>query len=154
MQTIEYRTVNKSGWERGPWDSEPDKKQWQDADTGLPCLAVRGPGGHWCGYVGVAPGHPYHGKDYDACDVDVHGGLTFADACSPKEGEADGICHKPDAGEPDHVWWLGFDCAHLGDYSPKYAEYRRSYGGETYRTLGYVERQCRALAKQLAASRP
>lgn len=54
MERIEYRgVVDKSGWARGVWDSEPDKIQWQDAETGLPCLIVRGPVGALCGYVGV-----------------------------------------------------------------------------------------------------
>ena len=81
LETIEYRTIDKAVWGDGPWQGEPDKKQWQDAETGLACLAVRGPGGHWCGYVGVAPGHPWHGQDYDHPNADVHGGLTFAASC-------------------------------------------------------------------------
>lgn len=43
MKTIEYRTDDKSGWQPGPWMNEPDKKQWQDPETGLPCLIVRRP---------------------------------------------------------------------------------------------------------------
>ncbi len=43
MEKIEYRTVDKTGWGEGPWQSEPDKRQWQDEATGLPCLIVRGP---------------------------------------------------------------------------------------------------------------
>lgn len=82
MKTIEYRTRDKSGWGMGPWHSEPDKKQWQDEETGLPCLIVRGPVGALCGYVGVPAAHPYHGKDYNDVAVDVHGGLTFADFCA------------------------------------------------------------------------
>jgi hypothetical protein len=38
MDTIEYRTIDKSQWGPGPWQDEPDKKQWQDEATGLPCL--------------------------------------------------------------------------------------------------------------------
>ena len=34
----EYRTVDKSTWARGPWDTEPDKMQWRDEATGLDCL--------------------------------------------------------------------------------------------------------------------
>lgn len=36
METLEYRTKDKSTWGDGPWQQEPDKKQWQDAATGLP----------------------------------------------------------------------------------------------------------------------
>lgn len=33
----------------------------------------------------------------------VHGGLTYSDRCH------DDICHVPAPGEPDDVWWFGFD---------------------------------------------
>lgn len=73
---------------------------------GFACLIRRTNIGIWCGYVAVPPGHPWHGKHYDAVDADVHGGLTYAEPCS---GE---ICHVPQPGESDDVWWLGFDCGH------------------------------------------
>jgi hypothetical protein len=44
--------VDKRKWGPGPWMDEPDKIQYPDPETGLPCLAVRGPLGSWCGYVG------------------------------------------------------------------------------------------------------
>src|SRR5581483_7299765 len=105
--------VDKSIWPRGEWDDEPDKKQWQDKETGLPCLIVRGGGGALCGYVGVSEGHPFFGKDYGDIDdnLDCHGGITFADFCAHTNDESRHICHKPDPGEPDRVWWLGFDCS-------------------------------------------
>jgi hypothetical protein len=83
MERIEYRDiVGKQGWAPGEWHSEPDKIQWADEATGLPCLIVRGPVGALCGYVGVQPGHALHGKGYDDCDVEAHGGLTFAGGCT------------------------------------------------------------------------
>lgn len=152
MKTIEYRSVDKADWQRGEWDNEPDKRQWQDADTGLPCLIVRGPSGALCGYVGVPETHPYFGKGYDSVDADAHGGLTFADHCRPGATEGRGICHIPGEGETDHVWWLGFDCAHSGDYCPAYS--RKPYaflpeGYETYKTIAYVTSECASLAAQL-----
>jgi hypothetical protein len=204
MERIEYRNVvDKSDWKsRGKWDNEPDKIQWQDEVTGFPCLIVRGPHGALCGYVGVAPGHPLHGKEYDDAEVDVHGGLTFAHGCSEISREkwekwrarqfarrdeaakypigdaardlkewakelddydawaeratARYICHVASPGEPDPVWWFGFDCAHAGDFSPQYDEPRRlgaptGWGSRNeYRDIAYVEGECRSLAKQLA----
>lgn len=151
MKTIEYRTVDKSPWPRGAWDMEPDKKQWQDEATGLPCLIVRNRGGALCGYVGVPEGHPLFEKDYGSADVRVHGGLTFADHCTKDESQH--ICHKPDEGEPDNVWWLGFDCSHSGDVSPARERFwgGMSSFGESYRDIHYVESECRDLARQLAA---
>lgn len=168
-QMIEYRTIDKSGWQRGPWDGEPDKVQWQDDATGLPCLIVRGPSGALCGYVGVSSGHPWHGVDYDnvgayqpkpeSYDEDwyvvVHGGLTFSDGCQHGDDPSAGICHIPAAGEPDDVWWLGFDCAHLGDKSGMawdairpLSDYPRSDHGDVYRDVAYVKAECTKLAAQ------
>jgi hypothetical protein len=155
MEKIEYTTIDKSSWPRGPWDDEPDKVQWPDAATGLPCLIVRSPFGALCGYVGVPPGHPLHGKRYDddAVNVGVHGGLTFSGACS--EGSEDhGVCHKPAPGEPDDVYWFGFDCAHCYDLMPNMATLYELNTGGAYRDRAYVEDQCRALAAQLATVSP
>jgi hypothetical protein len=157
----------KAAWGDGPWQTEPDRLEWRHA--GLPCLATRGPGGHWCGYVAVPPGHPCHGKPYDDVDVDVHGGLTYAKRC---EGH---ICHVPKPGEPDEVWWLGFDTCHAGDYAPAFSARLRQIGlwfdeapydharavaeaslpdgflVDVYRTLDDVRAETNRLADQLAA---
>lgn len=161
MKTIIYHTCDKSGWPAGPWNDEPDKIQWPDAATGLPCLAVRHPSlGHWCGYVGVPEDHPFFGKSYVGFCSDgktfpeVHGGFTYFDLCDPGEAEATGICHLPAEGEPDHVWWFGFDCAHSNDYQPGLSAHIRMYidWGEIYRTLGYVQSNCQKLASFLASA--
>jgi hypothetical protein len=177
MERIEYRNVHdKSSWERGPWDHEPDKIQWPDAATGLPCLIVRGPHGALCGYVGVPEGHKLFGKGYsedrvfecgDGCSEDhhydctpearlrAHGGVNFARLCIQTADEEKHICHRPASGEPDHVWWFGFDCAHAGDFSPSYSKMSllgipTGWGGVVeYRDVAYVERECEALADQL-----
>lgn len=160
METREYTTIDRAalGWPSGEWDSEPDKVQWQDDATGLPCLAVRhGTSGHWCGYVGVSPSHPFHGKDYDEVGLDAHGGLTFSDSCQASETEETGVCHVPGDGETDHVWWFGFDCAHAWDNRPQDFVNEHKYGGgiwrvgadTSYKTLDFVKRQCKALAGQL-----
>lgn len=142
--------------DRSKWTSsklgrgEPDKAQWIDDNTDLDCLAVRHQSsGHWCGYVGLPPGHPLHGKSYEEPNVDVHGGLTFADKCNESATPCTGICHIPLNGRPDDVWWFGFDCAHFGDRSPGF-----DIVGHTgkYRTLNYVKKQCAKLAVQLKAA--
>jgi hypothetical protein len=123
------------------WEIEPNRKHWIDSKTGLDCLIVRNIyGGYLCGYVGVPSSHPWYSKDYDECDADVHGGLTYAAKCKGH------ICHHSpqDAVANDDVWWLGFDCAHLGDLSPWES---RSRG--VYKNMAYVERECAALASQI-----
>lgn len=163
METKEYRTADKSDWGDGPWLTEPDKIQWQDEATGLPCLIVRNTRvtGALCGYVGVAEGHPDFEKGYDGVEVEVHGGLTFASFCTDSDDESSHICHRPAPGEPDHVWWLGFDCAHAGDVSPAMdARCRKSPFGttlhgdgweETYKPIAYVKAEVTQLAAQLHA---
>lgn len=150
METKEWRHVDKSKYERrGPWDREPDKIQWQDESTGLPCLIVRGPSGALCGYVGVAEGHKYYGKEYENCPVDVHGGLTFSDFC--QEDKEHGICHIPGPGQPDKVWWFGFDCAHSGDVTPAFRQLFPLWDrGDTYKDIDYVRAEVSKLAAQLA----
>lgn len=162
METIEYTTVDKSGWGDGPWLGEPDKRQWTDATTGLPCLSVRNHGGAWCGYAGVTEQHPLFGAA--ANDVDgllhCHGGLNFASLCRPAATEADGVCHRPAPGEAEHVWWFGFDASHGFDVSPAIDATLRAIGHtmasfpgfeQTYRDLPYITAQVAGLARQLKA---
>lgn len=149
----------------GRWSDEPEKAYWIDEATGLDCLIVRGPSGALCGYAGVPPGHPWHGIDYQGCveascdneerwncphrpdgQIEVHGGLTFADKCAEGGGL---ICHEPQPGRPADVWWFGFDCAHSGDLCPAYRREHALY--ESYRGIEYVASEVRRLAAQLAA---
>jgi len=155
----QYTHMDKSEWGEGPWQAEPDKLQWIDAATNLDCLAVRNHMGCWCGYVGVPPEHPLHGKDYQDLDLDAHGGLTFADACHEDAPIESSICHVPFPGRPDGVWWLGFDCGHWMDFMPGHQARARALGilpyrdaGEVYRDLSYVRAECARLAEQLAAA--
>jgi hypothetical protein len=117
--------------------------------------------GALCGYVGVAEGHPWFGVGYGDLpgEPDVHGGLTFADFCQEGPEEA-AICHVPGPGEPDRVWWLGFDCAHAWDLMPAMRAREREMGiplagfdlDDTYRTVAYVKAECARLAAQAVAA--
>jgi hypothetical protein len=101
----------------------------------------------------VPPEHPLHGKGYDDANLDAHGGLTFAAAC------AGTICHVPEPGEPDELWWFGFDCSHAFDVSPglrlALAEVMPDrpawLPGETYRDLAFVRAETEGLAAQIAS---
>jgi hypothetical protein len=172
MQT--WTTIDKTSWGAGPWSSEPDKAQWTDL-TGLPCLAVRTPGpGHWCGYVGVPADHPMYGLDWqdDGSPVTflvVHsGGVNYSAPCAEDEHSSEPmeqrVCHIPEPGQPDDVWWFGFHCAYGEDFAPGQLPTMRSMGMDNplledffaesaarqYRDLGYVRTQCAYLAAQLA----
>jgi len=104
METLVYKeNRQRERWAPGPWDDEPDKVQWQDPHSLLPCLAVRGPMGSWCGYVGGGPTHPWYGKSYDGLGVDVHGGLTFSDSCDDPSPEAFADWQKRWEARKEHV---------------------------------------------------
>lgn len=150
---------SREGWPPGEWDGEPDKAQWKDEATGVACLAKRhASSGHWCGYVGIAAWHPWHGKGYSDVEVNTHGGLTFADSCEEGPPEQT-VCHIPEPGEPDNLWWLGFDCAHAWDHSPRDHVMAREHGypftidpTSSYKSLAYVKNHCAELAQQVAAA--
>jgi hypothetical protein len=153
MRTIKYQFVDKSDWERGPWDSEPDKIQWQDETTGLACLVRRGPSGAWCGYVGIAP-HlrtliPADG--YGGYELHAHGVINYSALCDGDEEH--GICHVADPGEADPAFWIGFDCGHAGDIRPKWIPWNREHGfsdlDNTYRDVAYAREQVTRLAAQI-----
>lgn len=150
----------RSAWGPGPWENEPDRVLWIKPGSKLPRLALRNGHGNWCGYVGLTPDHPSFGhgmKDWEYEGApSVHGGVTYSEEC------AGHICHVPEPGEPEHVWWIGFDCCHAGDYSPgnrvsaidgpgTYVEppAGADWRMARYRTLDYVVGQCESLAEQL-----
>lgn len=151
METRDFKPIDRTGWPPGPWDDEPDRIEWIDEATGQPCLMRRNGFGVWCGYTAVNPGHPLHGVSYtelwdnDTISLDVHGGITYTDFC------ADEICHVPQPGEPDDVFWWGFDCGHYYDTAPgMVAKGYPPYPNSVYRDVAYVREQVTHLARQLA----
>jgi hypothetical protein len=157
METKTTTTLDRAalGWPPGPWDAEPDKAQWTDHDSGLPCLAVRDADeGFWCGYVGVPPGNPWHGvsNDLDDFDFEVHGGVYFAGSYDPEHEDAKNLTRTGPDGqllEDAGLWWFGFACDNSYDTFPGYVKPAWALGGGVYRTLGYVQRQCALLAEEL-----
>jgi hypothetical protein len=166
--TEEYRSIDKSDWDEGPWRDEPDKVVWVDEKTGLDCMIRRGGGGALCGYVGVGPDHLWFGKSYCDCLIDcgnefcyehtmdgtleVHGGVTFAGMCSDEGHPEEDICHI----SPAPVYWIGFDCGHYQDLRPSATSARNGlpslvFPGDVYRGLAYVIAEVEALAVQLSA---
>jgi len=74
--------------------------------------------------------------------IRVHGSVTFTDFWEDRE---------------DGLWYWGFDCGHYDDLQPGlmasienaigHSSGLRGYG--TYRTIEYVQNECRSLARQL-----
>lgn len=150
--------VDKTGWDDGPWMTEPDRVQWTHA--GFACLVLRHPRhGFFCGYVAIDVAHPFYGKHplREDLPIDTHRGLNYGAKC-------DGlICHVPEPGMPDDVWWLGFDLGHVWDIAPGLdARLERSLGlqpirsdifKQQYRTIDYAKRATEELADELRATR-
>lgn len=134
---------------------KPYKIEQEWTHVGLSCAVVQArEGQHRCGYVRVPPTHPDFGKGYDDVNVDVHGGLTFAEV-EPCSDHTDG-----------QGWWFGFDCAHAGDgmvdpnyksSNPEFISIKSLYASSPWRTNEHywtkeeVAAQCNQLAEQLAA---
>lgn len=145
MEEKSWTGVDKSDWGEGPWHTEPDKLQWEDEQTGLPCLIVRSVfSGSLCGYVGVSPEHPFFGIGLRDCVKrsclgedcpatperlihGIHGSLTWASLSDlpVAEGSSDtpvpefsSLACEPAPGEEHEVWWFGFDCGHGFDVCP------------------------------------
>jgi len=152
---------SRAEWGEGPWTGEPDRVEWKTR-AGLVGLIVRNHMGALCGYAAVPPGHPLHGRDPGDLDVTCHGGLTYGEKCRGP------ICHVPAPGEPDDVWWFGFDCAHAFDQVPGLMAVQRRHNLEalgrpppreafmampewTYKDIPYVTEEVEDLAEQLVA---
>lgn len=94
---------------------EPHYDEFKHND--LVCRIIRVDSmGHYCGYVGVPKNHHYYGVHYvEIYDneiykgLEVHGGLTFS---STIKDLGDSSSTNED------YWFLGFDCAHAGDFTP------------------------------------
>ena len=94
------------------------------------CKVIRRNGGYLCGYVKMPDDSLFCRKDYDSdplCNLQVHGGLTYADELVNEDG-----------------WWIGFDCAHHGDMIP----YFNDHIGQ-YRDMKYVVQELKNLVHQL-----
>lgn len=164
--------MDKLAFGPGPWLDEPDDHVWNDAATGLACQIKRTfPLGHLCGYVAVAPEHPWHGLDYRArvlvpdrsqveiardggpialiCEV-LHedDGRMGLDVLVRVHGGLTFADQFHDQSADDPRWWFGFDCAHAGDLTPASPASLRL---GVYRDWEYVKAQCARLAAQLAA---
>lgn len=133
MNVIHFREV------AGPWQNEPDEYHWQF--RGLKCSIIRcRETGCWAGFVLVDP--PIY---IDTKKLIVHGGITF-------EQIRWNIFTS---------YWIGFDCAHWGDFCPQVAAilaensnraFANSYSAlanRFYRDMPFVIEQTEKLAQQV-----
>jgi hypothetical protein len=131
------------------WLDEPDREEFEY--SGYKCLILRHPEYlHLCGYAEVTKKHIYYHADKghlpykDLFSVRVHGDITFSD-----EGDGEYL--------PKGSWWIGFDCAHALDLSPRMVEMQKQFFDDrkiltalqSYRNFQYVREQIQRLVIQL-----
>ena len=163
-----WQLVDKSGWSHGPWQDEvADKALWA-SESGLPCLVIRDTMfGHWSGYVGVPPAHPWYGLyhnehvcqepypgsgciietwEYDCGHTPEYladpGVASISEACESREWDREFFAFG------QRHWWFGFHCMdRQGTASP-----REPFDSEfhKYCTLVEAQKACERLADQLA----
>lgn len=121
--------------------------------SGLDCRVVMTIGGHRCGYVRVPEDCDLFEKNIvfsSEVRLDVHGGVTFSGKLRGVDG-----------------WWIGFDCAHLGDgkdWDSMYKYFDNEHvkklfeielkfpselGSDWAKNEDYVVGECEVLAKQI-----
>lgn len=108
--------------------SEGNQKQFKH--KGYECLIIRTSPehmGHLCGYIQIPKDHKLYDLDYYEIEeiydyeLPAHGGLTFAGELQNQQG-----------------YWMGFDCAHLGDFLPMSPNVI-PHQWETYKDMKFVE---------------
>lgn len=162
-EKVSENTIDKSGWDDGEWNNEPDKIKWSQTINNYTykCKIRRTNLGILVGYVVVT-------KDHPVCDIDgpldfnVHGGITYCGK-NPKDVYSLSDVSKPsDNGEK----WLGFDCCHILDYVPNDPVRRiiqtRSVANNSsfyppshkiYKNIEFVTNQINSLIEQLETLR-
>lgn len=102
VETFEedWKVLPRESWGEGPWLTEPDLIEWRSSEAPYPLIIRRGGTGALCGYVGIPPEHPFHGRS-------PFPGTNHAGPCDD---------FRAPTGEPPTCWWFGFDCAR--GYSP------------------------------------
>lgn len=105
---------------------------------GLPCACVLVLDSFRCGYVGVPPGHPMHGRGAHVAArmLEVHNGVTTAGP----------ILHIQDGS-----WYFGFDCNGPRDGRLDDDPGQFHFLTGPVRSRAFVLDQCERLAKQLNA---
>jgi hypothetical protein len=138
MNLIEIYIKKQMPWDREPWRQEFIYK-------GFHCMILKHLSlKHLCGYVAV-PIKTYNMLSKEKMFfVHVHGGIT----CS----EIGNDTTFPKSFDGSDMWWLGFDCAHIGDLVPSLYEIEHNYpyhDNEKYKNSEYVRNELESMVDQI-----
>lgn len=168
--------VDKTKWEDGPWNSEIDFDQWNTPE-GFHAILIRMKSmGNINGYIGVPPGHKWHGKGYNTliqptemqlrqkvdpehrnvlglfllmlCDVNPGEPIPMSTMVRVHGGITFASYFKSENGGRKDWWYFGFDTAHSNDLIPGMMQYSWICG--IYRDADYVRGQIEFLSRQIA----
>ena len=118
------------GDKSGPWNNEPNylRGKYKEYNWVIKRTHI----GILCGYVLLPKGHKYYGEIEYNIPIEVHGGLTFA-------------------GEKGKYYWIGFDCAHSGDYIPSFQSplIQLIQSNTTYKNINFVKKEIKNMIDQL-----
>lgn len=171
IETHLYSSDEKlSWWGYGEWLEEPDNVTF--IHEGIECIVIRIVakeicghmfGGHLCGYIKIPDDHHFYSKNFmdfdNGHDLDVHGGITYSE-----------IDNKNHSYLPNEGHWIGFDCAHSGDYipsmeylrktdpifkqfnegSPIFKKYKHlAIFNPSYKNIAFCIDECKSMAEQI-----
>lgn len=135
----------------GEWCKEPDHVEFDYKNYRCCIKRQFHQGGYLCGYVNIPKNLIIFNEEY--LDFDVHGGITWNEITNEKH-------------------WIGFDCAHHGDFCPtiehilkndsnwvkmkketddliKKLNLNSNLYKKIYRNLEFCVNQCKSLVEQI-----
>jgi hypothetical protein len=96
-------------------------------------------GSHPCCYVLLPKGHNYHGEHYDDIPIKCHFGLTYSEPTLLRDNIITG-----------GQWVIGWDYAHIGDYSIFHLPLMESTKDGHKWTLDELRNEVKEVINQLA----
>jgi len=154
IKSTEY--MKNSDWGKGEWLNEPDMHAIIEFKyKNHTCILTRNFAGSWCGYVEI-PIDSKYATEIEQDKLNIHGGLTWNSKRLPLTIQL--------SSDHSNSYWLGFDCSHFGDYSPRLDKTFGSYltrmlfpNGdsftETYKTLEFAKNELIQLIEQIESDK-
>lgn len=121
--------IDRSGWEPGPWDGEPDRVEWRSGEFGLE-VRRKVQSGTLSGYLTMPRSHKWCFGNH------------------PKYGDGDRMIHGRNAGGRYEVW---FNTTYIHDWLPK-GPNDGAYPDAEYRDVSWVTQRLLTLLHSAGGS--
>ena len=145
--------MKNSEWGEGEWLNEPDMFAIVDfKHKNYNCILTRNITGSWCGYVEIPIDSKYATK-IEQDKLNIHGGLTWSSKRLPLTIQL--------SSDHSNSYWLGFDCSHFCDHSPRRDRMLRNFlilwpdhlSERTYKTLEFAKNELMQLIEQIESDK-